>query len=815
MTANVLWDQFRAATGGGVTPAPPQVEQKRPRAFAFLASGEVWLTFAVLIVALMAAVYSIESTNWVREMPSLVVAGLVGLSTGWLLAHMRMNVLPLHVVGIASGLTLAVGQTLHTMRLEDPLLQSGPRARWSEMWARSGEWLRALAEGGISIDPLPFVLMVVFGVWAMSYLAAWSIFRWRNAWLALIPAGFALLTNISHLPGKPAGEFILFLFAAILLVTRMHYLQALREWREQHVWLGPYLSFEVLNFGTWVGLALILFAWIVPTANNWGPMADAWADALRPVSDRVDRFGRLFIGVGSKRDQHVHTFADTLPLQGKVSLDDEEVLLRVVAPEALYLRGAVYDEYTAQGWKISNATTRPLLGTSIEAAALGTPQTRSQLRRPVAIEVTVERSITSRRLFSVGDPLTSDVEARLLTSKQSREPIGLVPDSRVRDGDTYSTVGTVSAASLELLLDSGRDYPQTVRDRYLQIPDDLPPEVAQLAQEVAGDLEEPYAVARRVEAFLRDQYPFDLEIADPPPRRDAVAYFLFDAQRGYFDHHASAMAVLLRTLGVPARVVTGFALDDADFDSDSKAYLVTESRAWTWPEVYFEGLGWVEFNPTPGQPLVQRLGDDSVFVAEILFIPEEEDLSLTEVLTQELGKGLGDASGFGGALGAAFGGAASRIGTIAAAALAWLSVAAVVAFALWVGVRGLWAYWFRGLTPAAGRWAKLQQLSAWAGAPVRVNRTPLESVERFAEVIGGGLDLRPLAGVYTRERYGRAVDEANEGDDEDEDEAAREEADGLRRLYVESRNRLLRRIARRPFSVRRWLPGREQAARGP
>ncbi len=809
MTANVLWDEFRAATGRGATPAPPRVEEQRPGAFAFLASGEVWLTFALLSVGFMAVVYSIESTNWVREMPSLVVAGLVGLITGWLMAHVRINALPLHVVGIASGLTVAVGQTLHTMRLEDPLLQSGPRARWSEMWARLGEWVRALVEGGISIDPLPFVLMVVLGVWAMSYLAAWSIFRWRNAWLALIPAGLALLTNISHLPGQPAGEFIIFLFAAILLVTRMHYLQALREWREQRAWLGPYLSFEVLNFGTWIGLALILFAWIVPTANNWGPMADAWTDALRPVSDRVDRFGRLFIGVGSKRDHHIHTFGDTLPLQGKVSLDDEEVLLRVVAPEPLYLRGAVYDEYTAQGWKISDATTRPLLGTSIDAAALGTPQTRSQLRRPVAIEVTVERLVTSRRLFSVGDPLTSDVEARLLTSKQGGEPIGLVPDSRVRAGDTYSTVGTVSAASPERLLDSGRDYPQAVRDRYLQIPDDLPPEVAQLAQEVAGGLEQPYAVARRVEAFLRDQYLFDMEIADPPPRRDAVAYFLFDLRRGYFDHFASAMAVMLRTLGVPARVVTGFALDEADFDSDSEAYLVTESRAWTWPEVYFEGLGWVEFNPTPGQPLVQRSGDELGTVAAA-GLRDLEEIDLDELFAQELFDALNAESSVGGAGGIL---GASRVGTIVAAALTWLSAAAVAAFALWAGVRGLWAYWFRGLTPAAGRWAKLQQLAAWAGAPVRVNRTPLESVERFGEVIGDDLDLRPLADAYTRERYGRAVDEAGEG--EDEDEVARAEADRLQRLYVESRNRLLRRIARRPFSIRRRLPGREQAAQGP
>ena len=270
MTDDVLWEQFRNASGRDPAPAPPQVEEPRRFLPAFLVSGETWLTFALVLTAFMAVAHSIESANWVREMPSLVVAGLVGLVTGWLLAHVRLPRLLLQLAAAAYGVAVAVGLTMHTMRLEDPLLRSGVRARWDEMWARTGEWLRALVEGGISADPLPFVLMVVFGVWAMSYLGSWSVFRWRNAWLALIPAGFAMLTNISYLPGQPAQEFIVFLFASILLVTRLHYLRALNEWRRRRTWRAPYLSLEVLSFATWMGLALILMAWIVPTANNWG-----------------------------------------------------------------------------------------------------------------------------------------------------------------------------------------------------------------------------------------------------------------------------------------------------------------------------------------------------------------------------------------------------------------------------------------------------------------------------------------------------------------------------------------------------------------
>src|SRR5205814_7931883 len=93
-----------------------------------------------------------------------------------------------------------------------------------------------------------------------------------------------------------------------------------------------------------------------------------------------------------------------------------------------------------------------------------------------------------------------------------------------------------------------------------------------------------------------------------PPGHDSVDYFLFDAQRGYFDYHASAMAVMLRSLGVPARVASGYVIDPLQRDGDTDTFKLTQRQAFAWPEVYFPGIGWVEFNPTPTQPLINRPG---------------------------------------------------------------------------------------------------------------------------------------------------------------------------------------------------------------
>ena len=171
---------------------------QRPRGFiGTFRDTERWLNLVLLFVALMAMSNSLERANWVDEMPSLTAAAIFGLTSGWVLAQIPLRSWLLQVVGMTVGLAWVFAIVMVNMELADPLLESGARARWSELWLRLRDWGTALLEGGSSSDPLPFVMMLVFATWAVSYLASWSVVRWRNAWVALIPPGFVLLTNIS------------------------------------------------------------------------------------------------------------------------------------------------------------------------------------------------------------------------------------------------------------------------------------------------------------------------------------------------------------------------------------------------------------------------------------------------------------------------------------------------------------------------------------------------------------------------------------------------------------------------------------------
>ena len=111
----------------------------------------------------------------------------------------------------------------------------------------------------------------------------------------------------------------------------------------------------------------------------------------------------------------------------------------------------------------------------------------------------------------------------------------------------------------------------------------------------------PYDKATAIEAWLRANVVYDDQTPAPPQDQDGVAYVLA-VKRGYCDYYASAMVVMLRSLGVPARVAVGYA--QGQYDSVNGVYHVTEKDSHSWVEVFFPKYGWVEFEPTASQPLI-------------------------------------------------------------------------------------------------------------------------------------------------------------------------------------------------------------------
>ena len=135
--------------------------------------------------------------------------------------------------------------------------------------------------------------------------------------------------------------------------------------------------------------------------------------------------------------------------------------------------------------------------------------------------------------------------------------------------------------------------------RYLQLPEDLDPRILELAASVTGSGQTALEKASLTELYLKRNYAYSLTL-DWNPGDQPLATFLFDARRGHCEYFASSMAVMLRAVGIPTRLVNGFL--PGEFNPVGGSYIVRQSDAHSWVEVWSPGQGWIEFDPTPPGP---------------------------------------------------------------------------------------------------------------------------------------------------------------------------------------------------------------------
>lgn len=183
--------------------------------------------------------------------------------------------------------------------------------------------------------------------------------------------------------------------------------------------------------------------------------------------------------------------------------------------------------------------------------------------------------------------------------------------------DPYVVTSLITDATKSDLQAAPTEYPDWVRDRYLSLPDTVTDRTIQLSNNLAAGLGNPYDQAKAVEDFLRTQIEYDLDVGLPPMDADIVDYVIFESQRGYCEYYASAMTVMMRALGVPAKTVVGYY--PADYDQEEGGYLYRQENAHAWTEVYFAGYGWIPFEPTAARPASSLDGNQGS--AELLPTP--------------------------------------------------------------------------------------------------------------------------------------------------------------------------------------------------
>jgi len=799
--AQLEWAQPAAAPA-----ALPAEERPLRRLASRFLDWEDWLTFVLAAGVVLGVSISLEDSGWSRDMPDLTLVGMLALLLALLLARSPLPMLLAWPVAVAAGVVVVAWRTLEAVG------PGGLGTRVDAVYFRFERWFHLAFNGGISNDSLPFNTLVIGLTWLGVFLSGWSIYRWHNAWLGLIPGGVALFMNMLLIDDTLPIEVFLYVMCGFLLVMRTNLVSQMRRWRAEGVSYPPLISLSFLHYTIWAGLFLMAASWIAPV----GPFTTP--PVVGSLSSRFEGLGIHFARLAGPLSVHkivpVHDYTAVLPFQGSIDLGERELLsVKVRDPTIkgpIILRGAVYDEYASGGWKAGprrevDVPTPIVRAATLDAAGAG--------GRIVPITVTVEAdSVVGTVLFTPGQPLAAGVPARarfaegditeLATMREgvtfarlpgprvalpedhgasltddevlertpegwtglyvSRDDHGVVraigvvsagqvpdvvvlsPRDRLQEGDSYTVLGLIRDVSpAELRAAPFYGYPQWFARAYLSLPE-MPDRVAALARRIAGAEPTAYDRAKAIESYLRT-FPIDYAIGDTPPGRDAVDYFLFEAKAGYFDYHASAMVVLLRSLGVPARLAAGFVVDSQDFDKEAGAYVVQDQDAYAWAEVYFPGQGWVEFNPSPERPAelhpTQSSGDITVPPVDLNDI-RDLPVSTGGLFPLEPPEKSGQAGG------AAGGGSGGYPLWIAAGVLALL--AAVVGSAA-LG----WRRSVAGLPYQQQLWEKTVRLAAWAGHPPQPGQTPASFAGALARRFRSLRDLDLLAQAYGRSRFGR------------------------------------------------------------
>jgi transglutaminase-like putative cysteine protease len=269
------------------------------------------------------------------------------------------------------------------------------------------------------------------------------------------------------------------------------------------------------------------------------------------------------------------------------------------APPNHYWRSLTYDTYTGRGWATSRTETR-----SYEAdEPVQEPDLPAHRVLNQRVQVIDEND---RILYAAGSLVTVNQPYKVAWRRGQGEDIfGVTAES-----NTYRVQTLVSTATVKTLETAGTTYPAWITDRYLALPENIPTRVLNLARDLTATEPTPYDRATAIEQYLRTTYPYTLNVPQPPVDQDIADYFLFDLQKGYCDYYATAMVVLARAAGLPARMAVGYIT--GTYDALNAQYIVTEAEAHAWVEIYFPGYGWIKFEPTGGRPELWRPSDENI-----------------------------------------------------------------------------------------------------------------------------------------------------------------------------------------------------------
>ena len=560
----------------------------------------------LLFVILMLAGLRFNATSWADGLSVVLLQILIGVPLGLALGHSRFNLWIVLLLGLGYSLVVIPWSLGIELYNEISWLE-----RLAGIWGRLAVSFELFFKKEAVDDTLLFLLITSLAFWLISIMASYQWARKENVIGALLPSWAALLL-IQVYDGTHRDRIfflILAFFLSLLLLGRRQVLQKRRQWKKERVRITSETSSQINMILALSAAVIILLAWLLPVPFQPPYYVRlAWSQISKPWQEARDTLGNVAAGLeGSSTGSSYDFYSSDLLFLGQRAVTGNAPIFSVELPTELeaghhYWRIRVYDNYSNGQWQ-NSATSRTTIGPnqpSLDLPDLGDFQTGEYTFR--IFQSNIQNLFTPMLATQVSRPAEVSY---FWVGGGLEDPLLVRTDFPVHAGETYQVQAVDSNPTVLDLRTAGVLYPDWILDHYLQVPNNLSDEVRALAEQLTVDKPTTYDKAVAVTNYLRREITYSRTVARPPFGADIIKWFLLDYKQGFCNYYASAEVILLRSVGIPARMVVGFAEGDmVPGQENLRTIRLKDSHAW--PEVYFPGVGWVEFEPTVIQPTIIR-----------------------------------------------------------------------------------------------------------------------------------------------------------------------------------------------------------------
>jgi transglutaminase-like putative cysteine protease len=589
-------------------------------------------TILIFLLALWIAGLRLQVTNWTEHLTNieyaLLLAALIGLVIGFSGFNSRTSrwlVIAYSVIGITWQLSLLMPAELS----------------WSEKLLKLLQTLRLSTANFLTNQPvqgtLLFLAFMLAAFWMVGLLAGYHLTRHGRPWIpmAIIFSAFLI---IDYYPPYVKSRYVfsaLFVLFMLFMVGRLHYLHTQNDWKEKRALIDYGTSFDISRSMAVAGMVLVMVAWGIPgLVQLFSPGSVEQQKFVKFWEPLQERFSKALAELRSPRAAGGDFYGNSLALGTQISDQEDPVFTVEVSQERArgfnyYWRGHTYDTYRNGQWTNTideYKTVQP------SDWPLAIPEYTAQQK----VELTyLWQYSSSKILYLPGIPVevTRPAQIRGLPTRLGDywDGIAMYSSTNIHSGDALEAQVLVSVPTIKEMREAGVDYPAWVTDTYLQVPHEISDDISTLAEQITAGQDNVFDKTMAITRYLRNNMQYSGRVDTSPQGVDPIEYFLFDTQLGYCNYYATAEVLLLRSIGIPARMAVGFAQGE-DLGEGTK-FLVKLKDSHAWPEVFFPGIGWVQFEPTVIRPLPQMvLGDEeqtqngSSSNADAPYNPDELDM---------------------------------------------------------------------------------------------------------------------------------------------------------------------------------------------